>query len=242
MPDGTYVKNVPRAAISTVCPPPAATYNDVELMRTFENGLASDNLLPDPASGRIPVARIQAHVEDLTRAGKIKARPMVEAGNTMETNMDKLIENDTELYSKIQQEYCFLEQRYRYALKTFLQKATSRNTADNAEAMRMLENTKRLNIRLNSLLEITNYLSQSRVEIVNSNKTQINLSNTAINQRMSRLQENYRLLSSDNAILKTQREMVRFTEEKNNYTANQIMIWTFLNAAALGTIFYVYRS
>ena len=48
--------------------------------------------------------------------------------------------------------------------------------------------------------------------------------------------------SNDNVILNTQREMVRFTEEKTAYTSNQIAVWIALNAVALGAIFYVYRN
>jgi hypothetical protein len=35
---------------------------------------------------------------------------------------------------------------------------------------------------------------------------------------------------------------VRYTQEKNNYTSNQIALWGALNVVALGVIFYVYRN
>jgi hypothetical protein len=50
------------------------------------------------------------------------------------------------------------------------------------------------------------------------------------------------MLQKENAIITTQREMVRFTEEKNNYTANQIAAWAAANVVAIGVIFYVYRN
>jgi ABC-type transport system involved in Fe-S cluster assembly fused permease/ATPase subunit len=59
---------------------------------------------------------------------------------------------------------------------------------------------------------------------------------------MSKLKATYEMLNSTDAVVTTQREMVRYTEEKNNYTTNQITVWTALNVLALGTIFYVYRN
>jgi predicted oxidoreductase (fatty acid repression mutant protein) len=52
----------------------------------------------------------------------------------------------------------------------------------------------------------------------------------------------YKNLNKDNAIVTTQREMVRYTEEKNAYTANQIAVWTALNVVTLGAILFVYRN
>ena len=159
-----------------------------------------------------------------------------------ETDTDKLVTQDVELYETLNSEYCFYEQRYRYALKMFLKKATSRDAADNLAARLMLNNTKLLNIRVNSVLEIMNYLAQSRTPLTNLNKDKINQYNKSINDKLNKAKAMYDLLKRDNALLLTQREMVRYTEEKNNYTTNQIALWATLNIVALGTIFYVYRN
>jgi ABC-type transport system involved in Fe-S cluster assembly fused permease/ATPase subunit len=49
-------------------------------------------------------------------------------------------------------------------------------------------------------------------------------------------------LKDDNAVVTTQREMVRYTQEKNAYTSNQIAVWTALNVLTLGAIVFVYRN
>jgi archaellum biogenesis ATPase FlaH len=109
-------------------------------------------------------------------------------------------------------------------------------------AQDMLQVTKILNLRLNSVLEVMNYLAQSRVDIVNSNKSQIDSSNTNINNKLQKLNQSYKMLNQDNVIVNTQKASVLYTEEKNNYTTNQISVWAALNVIALATIFYVYRT
>ena len=66
--------------------------------------------------------------------------------------------------------------------------------------------------------------------------------NLNINGKLKSLTKTYNMLNSDDAIVTTQKEAIRYTTEKNNYTSNQIAVWAALNIVALGTIFYVYRS
>jgi hypothetical protein len=238
----SYTSNAPRVADPKVCDPPAESYSDADLMTPYAKGVASDALVPEASSGRISVAVLQAHVSALTAAGVIKARPTQTVGTDKETDMMKLVADDAELYNNLQTEYCYYEQRYKFAFKRFLQLATSRTAADNRAAETMLRNAKLLNLRLNSVLEIMNYLAAARVGAVNANKTDINRRNGMINEKLERLKKGYDLLSKDNAVILTQKEMVRYTEEKNNYTTNQITLWAAANVVALGVIFYVYRS
>jgi hypothetical protein len=226
-----------------ICPPPPDYYKDEDLLKKMNDGVASDSLIPDESSGRVPAAMIASHVQTLIGSGIIKARPMrTIAGGGQETDTDALKSQDAELHMKLQQEYCYYEQRYRYALKNFLYKATSRNATDNPEAQRLLSDTKTLNIRLNSVLEVMNYLTQDRVTLVNSNTTQANKANTSINNKLDTLNKTYKMLNNDNAIINTQKESVRYTQEKNNYNSNQIALWTALNVVALAGVYYVYKS
>lgn len=237
-----YTTGAPRVANPTVCPAPKATYAVEELMALYKDGVASDALLPERATGRVNVAALQAHVNALTAAGIIKARPSQTVGTDTETVMRKLVDDDAALYGNLQKEYCYYEQRYKYAFKQFLKLATSRNPTDNRAAQVMIENAKRLNIRLNSVLEVMNYMAAARVPIVDSNKTDINVRNEEINTKLARLRGGYDMLNRDNAAILAQKEMVRYTEEKNNYNRNQIAVWAAANIVALGVIFYVYRA
>jgi len=237
-----YVGNALQKPATNVCDPPADRYEPADLMALFPNGVASDSLVPDSATGRIPVAQLQGRVAQLTSSGILKSRPTGGLGSAIQTDMGALVQQDAALYNSLQQEYCHYEQRYRYGLKNFLKNATSRNASDNNKAQDMLDNTKLLNLRVNSVLEMMNYLAQSRVSQVNKNKDAINISNKSINEKVAKLRNTYDMLNRTDAVVSTQREMIRYTEEKNNYTTNQITVWAALNILALGTIFYIYRN
>ena len=242
----SYTANTPKYGIANVCPDPEMYYSNAQLLAKFPNGIGSESLTPDPATGRVPSGKIQGYLLSIESAGVLKPRPSQKIGSgesaRRETDMDKLVAIDAALANQLRVEYCYYEQRYRYALTQFLAKATSGNQADNEPAEQMLDIAKVLNLRLNSVLEIMSHMAQERVTLVNDNKNDINITNKSINSKLGKLKQSYSFLSRDDAIVRTQKEMVRFTEEKNNYTSNQIAVWATLNIIAIGSIVYVYRN
>jgi hypothetical protein len=239
---GNYVNSIVQQAANDVCEEPAASYSDESLMKLYPNGVASEALTPDSSTGRISTGALADHVARLEGAGIIKRRPQIRVADGDVTGMDELVKNDAFLFNVLHSEYCHYEQRYKYAMKRFLALATSRNVQDNDAAQNTLTMTRILNLRLNSVLEIMNYLAQQRVDMVNKNKDNINSSNADINTKLQQLKNNFNMMASDDAIVRTQKASVIYTEEKNRYTTNQIAVWLSLNALAIGTIFYVYRS
>lgn len=237
-----YVTQIVPQANTDVCDPPANDYSRDQLLARFEGGVMSDSLVPDSTTGRIPVGQLQAHVQALYTSGVIPQRPQVKVGTGFETDMNRLVPQDAQLFTKLRDEYCFYEQRYRFALKRFLGLATSRDSTTNEPAQQMLQVTKTLNQRTNCVLEVMNYMAQARVDTTNDNKSQIDFINTNINAKLSKLGQDYSTLSNDNVIVTTQKASVTYTEEKNNYTTNQISVWAALNVVAIGIIFYVYRA
>ena len=246
-----FTANQPMIGSLEVCPPPKSEYTEDDLLAVYPNGVMTESLVPDQQTGRVSPSLLATYVRDLQgrENSPIPKHPeqhvVGDNTNSISVNekvMEKVVESDASVFNRFGAEYCFYEQRYRYALKTFLQLATSRDTKTNPAAQRMLQHTKKLNLRLNSVLEVMNYLTQQRVTEANASKDSINKSNAEINKAIARLQNTYGKLSKDNAMLITQKEMVRYTQEKNSYTTNQISLWAALNVLALGTIFYVYRN
>lgn len=218
---------------------PNSTQTPVFLNMTWTgNGVMSDTLPTDPSTGIITNEAIAAHVTSLMNSGVLPKVPMDDRGNV---DMDKLMAQDGKLYSDLQAEFCFYESRYLYALNQFLQAATLRQATDAGPANQYLTITQTLNKRANSVLQVISYLSQKRVGDIMSAKGGIDSMNTDINKKLASLQAGYSLLNKNDAILTTQKEMVRYTEEKNNYTNNKIIVWTALNILAVGAVLYVYR-
>jgi hypothetical protein len=249
----TYTESTSGSPTPTVCPAPQASYTATELAAPFmwpgnKPGVATASLTPDPTTNRPTAAAVATYVNGLIGSGTLPSLPTspvsnpTGSGSTPESAMQAFVAQDAATRTNLKNEYCHYEARYRYALKEFLQKATSGVAANNAEALTLLATTKTLNLHLNSVLEVMNYLAQQRVQRTNALKDSVETSNAAINTRLAEMQRNYALLNSDDAIVRTQREMVRYTEEKNAFNANQISLWAAANVVALAVIFYVYRS
>jgi len=223
---------------------PNSTQTNDFLLQVWNNanggsGVMSDNLPVDPNTGLITAASIATQVQTLINNGTI---PMGKPDSKGNYDMDALMTSDGQLYANLQAEFCWYESRYLYALNQFLQAATLRQATDAGPANTLLATTQKLNKRANSVLQIISYLAQTRVSNIMSSKTGIDNLNTDINNKLAQLQAGYALLNKDDALLTTQKEMVRYTEEKNKYTNNRIAVWTALNILALGAIFYVYQK
>ena len=204
---------------------------------TAPNGAAGvmDESLPvDPASGIIQPAAIQTKVQSLIAAG------------VLSTNTDPAAQaiNQT-LYTNLNAEFCWYEQRYLYALQKFLNAATlqqPQGVVSAAAAQQWLTVTQQLNKRTNSVLQILTYLPKQFSNQMDAARSTMVAANRSLSEKLQRLQASYAKLNRNDALLETQKEMVRYTEEKNHYTHNRLIVWTALNILALGAIFYVYRA
>jgi hypothetical protein len=160
----------------------------------------------------------------------------------VQVEADAKINEDSEVFTRIQAEYCYYEKEYKQALSNYLSNATSSDTSLNVSATAELTNVTQLNLRLNSLLEIMNSISHERANNVESNKASINQWNRDISQKLSGLQDQYNRIKKDDHAILRQTRMVEYTKEKNTSISNQIGLYIALNIAAIGMIFFVSRS
>jgi hypothetical protein len=233
--------------IAAVCPTSAndpVSYTINQALEFRPSGvikpLFDSTVQVNATTGRINQTFIEQYIKDHT--GIFKPRPTKNIEGAVETDMDALIPNDKTLLDNLKADYCFFEHRYKYIFKEFLKMAASRLTTEQTQAPALLEAAKKLNIRLNFLLELMAYMANARVNTVQQNVTNINDYNELINSNVESLSATYEALNKDKAIIRTQEAMVKYTQEKNNYNANQITLWSTLNIVALGVIFYVYRN
>jgi hypothetical protein len=239
-----FVKSVPGLAAADLCPASQGVFDIKQLTTPFTGGIATINLTPDPNTNRIPTPQLQAYVADLMKQGVVpqhKPKPTSRT-KSLETDMDKLVEDDAKFFGVVRDEYCYYEARYKFSLRRFLELATSLDNNTNEAAKQMLNISTQLNQKLNNLLEIMAYITEFRTGLINSHKDKINESNRTINKRLAELKSQYGRLSRDNAAIETQKEMVRYTKEKNEHVLNQLQVFVVLNAFALGAIFAIYRG
>jgi hypothetical protein len=202
-------------------------------------GVMDDTLPIDPSTGIIQQPAIQAKVQSLVAAGRLATGTDATAHATNQA-----------LYDNLTAEYCWYEQRYIYALQQFLKAATVQQStgtqggqgAQAATAQQWLTLTQTLNKRTNSVLQILTYLPKQFANHMDTVRSSMITANAELSDKLRRLQASYAHLNRNDALLDTQKEMVRYTEEKNHYTQNRLIVWTALNILALGAIFYVYRA
>jgi hypothetical protein len=224
----------------SVCPDSGASFSETDLQATFPFGIATDSIPVDPKTKTMSQSAVKAHINQLRAAGYIPETPV--NPRTGAADMSEKSKRDTEFHNNVQTEYCFYEARYLHSMKKFLELATSLNPNDVPEAKRMLTISQSLNLKVNSILECTAALGDSRTSTVRNLKAKISSSNDTIASTSRQIAKQYSLLSKDNALIETQKHMIKYTKEKNDAIMNQISLFTILNAFAIGAIFAIVRQ
>jgi hypothetical protein len=202
------------------------------------SSISSSNLPVDPTSQRISMSALQGYVNNLQATGAIPGQ--------MGTFDDQMAA-DKQFYAALQREYCFYEARYVAALGEFLTLisapvAPGSGSSSNPTLDTALQTTIDLNGRLNSLLEIMNYVGNERARSVNLRSPQIDAANATLDNKIAILTRQKQFLESGDVRTQTQEEMMRFSAEKNRAMNIQILFFVALNVVALGTVFTVYKG
>lgn len=194
------------------------------------NSISTDRLPIDSNTKRIDAGQLANYVKGLETQGHIPGSDKA---------FDVQMEADKVFYGSVQKEYCFYEKRYVAALKQFLALVATPNGADTTS---ILNSTVVLNKRLNSLLEIMNYVANSRSKTVDDRAPQITNANTKLQERIGQLQSQKEFLQTSDVRIRTQEEMMRYSAEKSRAMNIQIVFFVALNVVALGTIITVYKT
>lgn len=210
-----------------------ATASVDQIADVFPNGVSSPSLTVDSSTHRISQQALQGHVEALISQGRIPGQ-VGDFGNQMSA--------DKAFYAAVQAEYCFYEARYVAALSQFLNLVAAQPPADASAVQAALNETISLNRRLNSLLEVINYVGNDRARQVNARGPAIEKANADIQTKLDVLNSQKKFLESSDATTRTQTEMMRFSAEKNRAMTIQIMFFVALNVVAVGTVLTVYKG
>lgn len=198
----------------------------------MKDGISSLDLPVDPTTNRISSQSLQAYVQSMQNASKIPGQY---------PNFEDQMKNDKNFYDTIRKEYCFYESRYATSLDQFLLLASQENKKSD-DVDKWLNKTIELNKRLNSLLEILNYISNDRASRVNQRNPKLDEANKALHGKIKLLQEQQVFLQSSDVHTRTQEEMMRYSAEKSKAMNVQIMFFVVLNVIAIGTVLTVYKS
>lgn len=210
-----------------------AAAGQVQINDVMPNSISTTTLTVDETTGRISKSAVQSYVENLVGTGAIPGQM---------TSLEKQSQEDKRFYDRVQKEYCFYEARYKAALQHFLSLAAQPQGSDPKAIQDALDATTALNKRLNSLLEVLNYVGNERAQRVNGRSAQLDAANAGLEQKLEVLRQQQAMLTQGSGRIQTQEEMVRYSAEKSRAMNIQIMFFVALNVVALGTVLTVYKS
>jgi len=189
----------------------------------------------DPASGHVNTSDLASRYSQLSTVLK----ELTPADNGTPA-VQVQIRRDADLRASLEAEYCFYYGRYQWTLTRWLELATNRNAYQSTQATDMLTVLKTLNIRVIFIIEFMNYVAQQRAMDAKGDTASIQALNTTFNNEYATLQAIQKKLNQENAIVTTQKEMVRYTATKNSATMSTVLFWGVANVIALGAIGAVY--
>ena len=152
----------------------------------------------------------------------------------------------TALLEAAKQEYCFYDSRYRASLQflfTAIRSATSSNTAESKQLIdNRLQTTKALNRKVNDMILIMNTIADKMMKSSTTLQAEIDQFNKRLRAQRDKLEEQNKIIQSNEAAMRLQKEMVKYTGEKARYSDNLLKMYSFLNVVAFGLLLYVYKA
>uniref|UniRef100_A0A6C0DC50 Uncharacterized protein n=1 Tax=viral metagenome TaxID=1070528 RepID=A0A6C0DC50_9ZZZZ len=221
------------AALSSNICPDASAVTLAEARDVMDRSISSPGLPIDDSTKRISMTALAGHVNNLEGQGLVPG---------LKGTMDEQTKADRDFYAAVQKEYCFYEVRYKVALTEFLTAVANPATVNDPNVQRLLDLSTGLNRRLNSLLEVLNYVGNNRARAVNNRSTQLEEASKALDEKVAILKAQKDYITSNDVRLRTQEEMIRYSAEKSTSMNVQIASFVALNVVAVGALFFVYKS
>lgn len=158
---------------------------------------------------------------------------------TRSHDSESFMKKQDELLKNIKAEYCFYESRYKYSLN----KLFSAITNDNQNSLKSyLASTIDLNQKLNDLTQIINGVTEDMLSSKSDLEDKIKEFDKQNKEQQLKIQNQSKIITSNQASIELNKKMVKFTEQKAKYSNNLLGLYSFLNIVALGLLVYVYKS
>jgi uncharacterized protein YoxC len=156
------------------------------------------------------------------------------------------VQKVTELLTNSKNEYCFYDARYRSSLEYLFTgiRNTVNNTTEESKQLveARLEICKTLNRKVNDINQIMMAMTKKMMASSDTLRREIEEFNRNLRLKRDKLEEQNRVIQSNEATMRLQKAMVSYTEEKGRYSDNLLKMYSFLNIVALGLLIYVYKA
>jgi hypothetical protein len=162
------------------------------------------------------------------------------------SNPEQYLAKQQTFIANVKAEYCYYESRYKYALNQLFTAIASgyptSNPAIQTRVQTYLTMTQGFNQRLNDLTQIMNATVSAMMTNSSEVDREITRYNNQIQEKQKKLDEQNRIITSNEAGMKIKKDMVKYTEEKARNTNNLLKMYCFLNIVTVGLLVYVYKA
>ena len=232
------------------------SYQDIQggiLVQVSGSDIGKDGLLTATGAstviGKLRTAGIIPVAPDLSKT-KLNTKTWTAPGDANGNNDDPLavyVAAQNTLIQNIDTEYNYVKAFYTKAVSCLVDKITE-YTSSTSETQRAIINTtvqkyltssQNFNKKLNLLLDLARKISEALLDDSKTYETSINSYNAEFTSRKARLEEQSKILNSENAASELHKRMVDYTAEKNRAHNNLLTMYSCLNIVAIAMLFYI---
>lgn len=193
----------------------------------------------DGTTGVLTESALNARLESLNRLGIVPDHTQLTA--RIYTN------KVTALLTNAKAEYCFYYSRYTSSLTYLMNGIKDATTATNSQQLQQaiqirLNITKTLNRKINDLIQIMNRITAKMMTSHTTLQAEIADFNKNLKIQRDKLEEQNKIIQSNEGSMRLQKEMVKYSEQKGRYSDNLLKLYSFLNIVTLGLLVYVYKA
>jgi len=165
-----------------------------------------------------------------------------------------LLQNDEDGYLKAldeylaaaKAEYCFYYSRYSFALHKLIgaiSDSYANNSSDTEATISKYRGfAKTLNQKVNDLTVLLNGISKHMLKQSDNLAKEIAEFDEKISKQHDRLEEQNKIIITNESSTKIKKQMVKYTEEKARHTDKLLQLYSFMNIVAVGLLIYVYKA
>jgi hypothetical protein len=245
--------------MSNICKDTPPITSESQLLVPFPNAIMPrEQLERNSSDQRLTNAAMENLYSRLVSQGKlISNQRYKQLLNAIANQKDKDVQQKTletvgqqekQTMDALQNEFCYTYVRYKFALEDLFETLTRTSSASSLTIAQRktietkISRAKELNMRLNDLIQFTNFLANKRASEMRDQNSNINTLNSSLADIYGRLQKQNEILRQESSITDLRQRMVEFTQEKNQSATNLLSLYGFLNLVAVGLLFYIARS
>lgn len=206
-----------------------------------------NNSMSRDQNGLLPDSAIPGLIQSLTSSGVV---PQIPENSIHAEDLEKFLVADSIFIENAKNEYCYYNERYVWSINQLFSSLVGPSglnyskvtSAQQTLIKKYLDASIQLNQTLNDITKVVKGVATSRVKDAKSLGSAITKLNAQLDSTEHGLAKQKEILSKGKDTTVLYKEMEKYSKEKNNYTSNMLMLYSFLNITALGLLFYVYRS